>query len=1607
MYRRLHARLDSAVEDIDRVLSKSRDAKAKLRESLPSVGEHSSSGTARSAQSSSNAKSNLSSKSPRKKQTIVHWLTGISVGEDRSHAAAPRGDRHGSSESDSDQSGDLFLDEDDDDSSVFEESKLVERSSQVKKANKNKSDSSKDKAKIKQKRRRMKRLAKNAMNDDFADVDSVSADTTVTLKLLAQSRDLLLETHSIKKHGGKKMKGKSTAEKATRLSGRTTSRRDHMPRSSGSFSTDGSAMFQSKLLLKNWTFLHKDSGEGKTHADSNHDKQAHPQASQLVRDSKKLDSVPTRKVTNSRQRKRQKKRAKGSRRGTKPPPPARGTDLEMQSRSNKSRETGRQQRLAGKHHSDSQGSSHDLDSNNRSHNRAKNTVQETGTRSVPAHHDNDASKTTTAQSESNDQSKDAHLIDFVNKSGLVVSPLYYLVPAYRKAFEQVFAQDQCYAFPVWRKTEGDVSQSTANLVRVLDAIVLECLLNAGQNAEAEVAGISSSKITSKKAMLAKHRVVKLLDDITSHKVCVTRHRATSGGLVAPSSVNLPQLLEILLQYDISHIHIGQAVGLLADLPADEAIRCLLCAVTNTRWCREPTYRHVVVPALTGEVHRKTNPLSSNSSTSPLPKRQGGLSSRASSPKNRRRGARSDVPAAAGDRVHKFLADNNLMGLEALLRVMAEGRRFRGRKASTAEEMFKAIDVDGGGTICEAEFLATMQRLGFYKQNGASTAGGIRGKGTQSVAFQRLWSYLDIRREGEISLDDFKSVMHMIKQLFEEERDVGNPALQDGIPRESDSMKQKGGEAGFSPLQEKGQKTAQTQRRTLVRRPVLSKSHQNILERAKDADRIMTEKREEAKAKSAAKARRMEDRKRRQRFMVGKLGAAVSPLLQLRKLMRTVPPRKLYGVSLDDEEAFFSAVNPDHHGQLSFQEIAEALKRLGVIVSAPEAVNKDEAIAVTSSPTSPTMSGASPEHMNVVVNSNTGGEDHDNDAGSFSRVLDAAEFEEHAEQLRAAALTKYRNSLLTAPSLIRILDKGCHGVVTLQDFKDVLRAESTAPWLKAREQTFQSVLNNAFHPNVAAFRIATDRYDFSINEPWIYIMNNPCLGKTLLDVAVERASEATEQEKSITQRLVEAYNAKDRLSQQRAAHQEAKSSASSQFDSIVQEVVSWLTIDEAFAAFAEPGVSKNMTAQRVLHELVKKFNDRLVGNTDHVASTGEVLYVHDSVRKAEPRFAPSLLEEGLVVYHNDRGYGRIKSINGSNDSYVPVQGAHGSTTLRRSSSYAGREATATRVGSKSNLFSRQQPLDAPTCWFRVEYATDGVNEEEPSSKTEFRTHHEYDAAADMPDFIIQGRCTRALIGLLVELHETVQREALEMEACSRELAAAVQAHAQAKTDLAFLKQHQTKRRKIIADLKSLGGLRSEDVPSASSSRRRINKQKADADAASVSPRRFGNAARKLKMHKAAWGSARAAHQSVADASNEGADAEDADSGQEYKAMLTQLGHLDLGGLMPLVDALDGKRSLFGVALSSVDEMFSAIDKDGDNEVSLDEFSRGCGRLGLGLSETQLQQLFSFMDADGGGKIDIDEFKLAILCARTMKSQRSVPDSVVKQVIFAIFVTFRDT
>ena len=57
------------------------------------------------------------------------------------------------------------------------------------------------------------------------------------------------------------------------------------------------------------------------------------------------------------------------------------------------------------------------------------------------------------------------------------------------------------------------------------------------------------------------------------------------------------------------------------------------------------------------------------------------------------------------------------------------------------------------------------------------------------------------------------------------------------------------------------------------------------------------------------------------------------------------------------------------------------------------------------------------------------------------------------------------------------------------------------------------------------------------------------------------------------------------------------------------------------------------------------------------------------------------------------------------------------------------------------------------------------------------------------------------------------------------------------------------------------------------------------------------------------------------SGDGGDPADphAKDGPEYHAMMNQLALLNLGGLLQLADVLEKKRSLFGVALSSVDTM----------------------------------------------------------------------------------------
>jgi len=77
-----------------------------------------------------------------------------------------------------------------------------------------------------------------------------------------------------------------------------------------------------------------------------------------------------------------------------------------------------------------------------------------------------------------------------------------------------------------------------------------------------------------------------------------RIRSLVNQLVRTIIVLKSLLTSTLIYYCVSACRVW--AGLLADLPPDDAIQALLCAIENTRWRRDPTYRNVVVPALTGE-----------------------------------------------------------------------------------------------------------------------------------------------------------------------------------------------------------------------------------------------------------------------------------------------------------------------------------------------------------------------------------------------------------------------------------------------------------------------------------------------------------------------------------------------------------------------------------------------------------------------------------------------------------------------------------------------------------------------------------------------------------------------------------------------------------------------------------------------------------------------------------------------------------------------------------------------------------------------------------------------------------------------------------------------
>ena len=54
------------------------------------------------------------------------------------------------------------------------------------------------------------------------------------------------------------------------------------------------------------------------------------------------------------------------------------------------------------------------------------------------------------------------------------------------------------------------------------------------------------------------------------------------------------------------------------------------------------------------------------------------------------------------------------------------------------------------------------------------------------------------------------------------------------------------------------------------------------------------------------------------------------------------------------------------------------------------------------------------------------------------------------------------------------------------------------------------------------------------------------------------------------------------------------------------------------------------------------------------------------------------------------------------------------------------------------------------------------------------------------------------------------------------------------------------------------------------------------------------------------------------------------------------------------------------------VFDGIDTDDDRRLTLDEFKKGCTKLGLNVSAAEAEAAFDSMDSNSGGKVLFDEF-----------------------------------
>jgi hypothetical protein len=84
----------------------------------------------------------------------------------------------------------------------------------------------------------------------------------------------------------------------------------------------------------------------------------------------------------------------------------------------------------------------------------------------------------------------------------------------------------------------------------------------------------------------------------------------------------------------------------------------------------------------------------------------------------------------------------------------------------------------------------------------------------------------------------------------------------------------------------------------------------------------------------------------------------------------------------------------------------------------------------------------------------------------------------------------------------------------------------------------------------------------------------------------------------------------------------------------------------------------------------------------------------------------------------------------------------------------------------------------------------------------------------------------------------------------------------------------------------------------------------------------------------------------------------------------------GSIAQVMAALLQRRSLYGIPIDSLKDMFAQVDQDGSGQLSHGEFHRAMQRLDMGLSVDQVERILQVMDTNNDGEVDWNEFCTAI-------------------------------